>query len=176
MLKKIQAFFLRWLFRIRLRQAEKKYSQGKHNTIQELYDRTKNLDIRLLENYIPSEGMNIDLWIGIQNAESLIKTIDQLSTTFTQKGIISTDVVNVVFNRKVVRFDEFLVNERKAVVPIVMFTFEFARAVAQLHTSHLIATGDNIRRGYYQRKSEDFIIDLFDILEALEELSLAETH
>ena len=174
MFKKIYMVFLRWLFRIRLHRAEKRYSEGKHNTIQELYDRTKILDTRLLEDYVPAQGMDIQLWIGIHNAERLIKTIDELSAAFAERGYIQL-AGSVAFDRKVIRFDEFLVNERNAHVPIVLFTGEFARAVAELYTTHLIASGDNIRRGYYQRKSEDFIIDLFDILEALEAIASAET-
>jgi Ran GTPase-activating protein (RanGAP) involved in mRNA processing and transport len=166
--------FLRWLFRIRLRRVEKKYSKEKRNTIQELYVRTQILDIRLLDNYIPAQGMEIQLWIGIHNAEQLIKVIDELSATFAEKGHIQL-AGKVAFNRKMIRFDEFLVNDRNADVPIALFTGEFARAVAQLHTSYLTTTGDNIRRGYYQRKSEDFIIDLLDILEALEAIASAET-
>ena len=163
-------WWLRWIYGRRLLRILTQYRRHKRGDLKELNARVSLLNIRLYQDYMPSDGLVLDVTIGCHTAEQLINTLDDLSTVITNNRYAEA-AGRVGFERKQFRFNDWLVNNRNTAVPITQFVTEFQRSVIELHQTLAGRVDDTRMHGYYIRKTGEFVIDLFTVLEALEKLA-----
>lgn len=125
----------------------------------------------LFRDYTPNKGQQITITVGFRNAQHMSQLMTEFADCARNDDYLTEQIKETLLNRTSMRLDDFLIKEDGGDVSIHGFVAIFQYNLERMHAGLTKEHSLQMRR-YYYRTGEEFIRDLFAIMEALHVVAL----